>query len=315
LSNQTVRQASRGPAAAPSQARELEPIPQQAYPRRTPWSRLRRNPVAMGGLAVVVAVVVVALFAPYLAPFDPAAQFPDGLTPDGRPLPPGSRFLLGTDLLGRDLLSRMIYGARISLLVGVVANGAALAIGTGLGVLAGYFRGWIGILFMRFTDLMMAFPALILAIALAAILRPSLWIVALVICLVNWVWVARVIYSQTLSLSQKEFVEAARAVGASTSRVLLRHIFPHLWSTMLVWGTLGISTTVLFEASLSFLGVGVRPPTPSWGGIINESQSYFLDAPWLVAFPGVAILLTSLAFNLLGEGLRDAFDPRQVRNL
>jgi len=269
----------------------------------------------MGGLAVVVAVVVVALFAPYLAPFDPAAQFPDGLTPDGRPLPPGSRFLLGTDLLGRDLLSRMIYGARISLLVGVVANGAALAIGTGLGVLAGYFRGWIGILFMRFTDLMMAFPALILAIALAAILRPSLWIVALVIGLVNWVWVARVVYSQTLSLARKEFVEAARALGAAASRILFRHLLPHLVPTLLVWGTLGISTTVLFEASLSFLGVGVRPPTPSWGGIINESQSYFLDAPWLVAFPGVAILLTSLAFNLLGEGLRDAFDPRQVRNL
>ncbi len=278
---------------------------------RTPWGRLCKDPTALVGLGVIAAVVCAALLAPLIAPADPAFQHPDGLSADGRPVPPGGRFLLGTDLLGRDLLSRLLYGARVSLVVGVVANGAAVGIGTLLGVTAGYVGGWVGVLFMRFLDLMMAFPALVLAIALAAILRPSLWIVALVIGLVNWVWVGRVVYGQTLSLAQQEFVEAARALGAGPGRVLARHLLPHLLPTLLVWGTLGVSTTVLFEASLSFLGVGVRPPTPSWGGIINESQSYFLDAPWLVAFPGLSILLTSLSFNLVGEALRDALDPRR----
>ncbi len=280
--------------------------------RRPPqaWDRLKRNRVALAGMAVVAAVVMVALLAPWLAPYDPAEQFPHGLSSAGEPLPPTARFWLGTDLLGRDLLSRLIYGARVSLLIGVVANGSALAIGTVLGGLAGYARGWAGPVFMRLTDMMMAFPALLLAIALSAILQPSLWIVALVIALVNWVWIARVVYAQVLALSEREFVEAARALGVGTPRLLRRHLFPHLLPTLLVWGTLGISTTVLFEAALSFLGVGVRPPTPSWGGIINESQSYFLSAPWLVAFPGAAILLTSLAFNLVGDGLRDALDPQ-----
>lgn len=280
--------------------------------RRPPqaWDRLKKNKVALAGMGVVVVAALVAILAPWLAPYNPAEQFAEGLSPAGEPFPPAARFWLGTDLLGRDLLSRLIYGARVSLLIGVVANGVALAIGTALGGLAGYFQGWIGPVFMRFTDMMMAFPALLLAIALSAILRPSLWIVALVIALVNWVWIARVVYAQMLALSAREFVEAARALGVGPGRILRRHLFPHLLPTLLVWGTLGISTTVLFEAALSFLGVGVRPPTPSWGGIINESQSYFLSAPWLVAFPGAAILLTSLAFNLVGDGLRDALDPQ-----
>lgn len=266
--------------------------------------------MALAGLVIVAVVTIVAILAPWIAPYDPAEQFPDGLSAEGRPLSPTARFWLGTDLLGRDLFSRLLYGARVSLLVGVVANGAALAIGTVLGGLAGYFKGWTGSVFMRFTDMMMAFPALLLAIALSAILRPSLWIVALVIALVNWVWIARVVHAQMLALSAREFVEAARAIGVPTGRLLARHLLPHLVPTLLVWGTLGISTTVLFEAALSFLGVGVRPPTPSWGGIINESQSYFLDAPWLVAAPGMAVLFTSLAFNLVGDGLRDALDPQ-----
>ncbi|MDR7495040.1 MAG: ABC transporter permease [Armatimonadota bacterium] len=279
--------------------------------RRPPtvWRRLRANPSALLGLVVIGLVVVLALLAPWVAPYDPAEQFFDGLTLEGRPLPPNARFYLGTDLLGRDLLSRLIYGARVSLLIGVAANVAALSIGTAIGTVAGYFRGWTATVFMRFTDLMMAFPALILAIALAAILRPSLWIVALVIGMVNWVWIARVVYSQVLAISGREFIDAARALGVPTPRIFWRHLFPHLLPTLLVWGTLGISTTVMFEAALSFLGVGVRPPTPSWGGAINESQSYFLEAPWLVAFPGAAILLTSLAFNLVGDALRDALDP------
>ncbi len=289
-------------ATAPAQRRFRPPV--------TTWTRVARNRAALFGLVVVLVVIGMAALAPWIAPYDPAQQFFDGLTPDGRPLPPSSRFWLGTDLLGRDLLSRLIYGARISLLIGVAANAAALSIGTLFGTVAGYFRGWVGTAFMRLTDMMMAFPALILAIALAAILRPSLWIVALVIAMVNWVWIARVIHSQTLSIAQREFIEAARALGVPTWRIFWKHLFPHLLPTLLVWGTLGISTTVMFEASLSFLGVGVRPPTPSWGGTISESQSYFLAAPWLVGFPGAAILLTSLAFNLVGDALRDAIDPQ-----
>lgn len=273
------------------------------------WRRLRRNRAGLIGLVIALGMVLMALFAPWLAPYSPDQQFFEGLTPEGKPLPPGGPFLLGTDLLGRDLLSRLIWGARASLLVGVLANGAAVLIGGLVGLAAGYFRGWIGAFLMRFTDVMMAFPALLLAIALAAILRPSLWIVALVIALVNWVQVARVVYAQTLSLVQQGYVEAARALGATNARILLHHLLPHLFPTLLVWGSLGLSTTVLFEAALSFLGVGVQPPIPSWGGIINESQSYFTSAPWLVAFPGAAILLTSLAFNLLGEAFREALDP------
>ncbi len=289
-------------ATAPARRRASSPA--------TVWDRVKRTRAAVFGLVVVAAVIGAALLAPWIAPYDPARQFTDGLSPEGRPLPPSGRFWLGTDLLGRDLLTRLIYGARVSLLIGVLANAAALTIGTLFGAAAGYFRGLVSTVFMRLTDMMMAFPALILAIALAAILRPSLWIVAMVIAMVNWVWIARIIYSQVLSTSQREFIEAARALGVPTWRIFWKHLFPHLLPILLVWGTLGVSTTVMFEASLSFLGVGVRPPTPSWGGTINESQSYFLEAPWLVAFPGAAILLTSLAFNLVGDTLRDAIDPQ-----
>lgn len=275
------------------------------------WRRFAKDKAALAGLAIVLVVVAAALFAPVLAPFDPNRQFFEGLTIEGAPLPPGAPYWLGTDLLGRDLLSRLIWGARASLIVGVVANGAAVLLGTALGTLAGYAKGWLGAAIMRFTDLMMAFPALLLAIALAAILRPSLWIVALVIALVNWVQIARVVYTQTAALSEREFIEAARALGAGRARILVAHILPHLLPTILVWSTLGIATTVLLEATLSFLGVGVQPPTPSWGGIIFEGQSYFMTAPWLVFIPGGAILLVALAFNLIGEGLNDALDPTE----
>jgi peptide/nickel transport system permease protein len=272
---------------------------------------LLRNHAALFGLAVIVLMTLAALLAPQLAPYPPGEQFFDGLTLEGAPLPPNARFWLGTDLLGRDLLSRLIFGARTSLVIGIVANGVAVLVGTLFGVVAGYLGGWIGAGIMRFTDLMMAFPALLLAIALAAIFSPSLWIVALVIAMVNWVQVARVVYTQTRALVEKDFIEASRALGAGPLRILARHVLPHLLPTMLVWGTLGIATTVLLEATLSFLGVGVRPPTPSWGNIIFENQTYFATAPWLVFFPGAAILLLALSFNLVGDALHDALDPTQ----
>jgi peptide/nickel transport system permease protein len=275
------------------------------------WRRFRSDGPALFGAAVVVITVTAAVLAPWVAPYDPAQQFFDGLTLQGAPKPPDLHYWLGTDLLGRDLFSRLVYGARSSLIIGIAANSAAVLIGTVLGTTAGYVGGWVGTTIMRFTDLMMAFPALLLAIALAAILHPSLWIVAMVIALVNWVQIARVIYTQTRSLVEREFIEATRAIGANWPRVLFRHVLPHLLPTILVWSTLGIAVTVLLEATLSYLGIGVQPPTPSWGGIIYESQSYFLDAPWLVFFPGLAIVLLALSFNLVGDALRDALDPTQ----
>jgi peptide/nickel transport system permease protein len=275
------------------------------------WQRFRKDKAALFGAAVIVAVVTAAILAPWVTPYDPSEQFFDGLTLEGAPLPPNERFWLGTDLLGRDVYTRLVYGARTSLVIGIVANAVAVLIGTILGTAAGYAGGWVGTAIMRFTDLMMAFPALLLAIALAAILKPSLWIVAMVIALVNWVQTSRVIYTQTRALVELPFIEAARALGAAWPRILLVHVLPHLLPHILVWGTLGIAVTVLLEATLSFLGIGVQPPTPSWGGIIFESQSYFLTAPWLVFFPGISILLLALSFNLVGDGLRDALDPTQ----
>jgi len=272
---------------------------------------IARRPTALFGLIVVAAVVVCAFAAPVLAPFPPSEQLFDGLTLEGAPVPPDATYWLGTDTLGRDLLSRLLYGARTSLIIGIVANGTAVAIGLFVGMTAGYLRGWLGNAMMRFTDLMMAFPALLLAIVLAAIFRPSLWIVAMVIAMVNWVQVARIVYTETRGLVERDFILAERSLGAGHGRIILWHILPHLMPTAIVWGTLGIATTVLLEATLSFLGIGVQPPEPSWGNIIFESQSYFSGAPWLVFFPGIAILLTALSFNLVGDALRDILDPTQ----
>jgi peptide/nickel transport system permease protein len=274
-------------------------------------AQLVRRPLAVFGLSVIAIIVLAAIFAPLIASFSPDDQRFDGLTIEGAPLPPGGPFLLGTDLLGRDLFARLLYGARTSLIVGVLANGVAVALGALVGVTAGFFGGLIGSVLMRFTDLMQAFPALLLAIVLAALFHPSLWIVALVIALVQWVQLARIVYTETRSLAEREFVEAERAIGAGRGRILFRHILPHLLSTILVYGTLGIATTVLLEATLSFLGIGVQPPTPSWGNIINENQTYFTTAPWLVFVPGAAIILLALAFNLVGDALRDILDPTQ----
>ncbi len=272
-------------------------------------SKLYRRPSVMIALIIIFSVITLAIGAHWFAPFDPTEQFFDGLTIEGAPLAPNSQFLLGTDLLGRDLLSRIIYGSQTSLFIGIVANGIAVFLGCIVGMSAGFVQGWFGSFLMRFTDLMMAFPALLLAIVLAAIFSPSIWIVAMVIAMVNWVQIARVIYSETLAISSKDFIAAEQSIGVSSRRILFVHILPHLIPTILVWATLGISTTVLLEATLSYLGVGVQPPIPSWGNIIFENQTYFTVAPWLVFIPGIVIIIFSLCFNIVGDALRDALDP------
>lgn len=280
-----------------------------------PLFSLLRRPALLLSLLFISVVVVAALLAPWITPYDPNEQFVEGLSMEGAPLAPDATYWLGTDLLGRDLLSRLIYGARTSLLIGVLANGIAVLTGVLIGLCAGYLQGRTGSLLMRFTDLMMAFPALLLAITLAAIFQPSVWIVAMVIAMVNWVQIARVIYAETCALSARDFIAVERTLGAGTLRILGVHLIPHLIPTVLVWATLGISTTVLLEATLSFLGVGVQPPTPSWGNIIFESQTWFTTAPWLVFFPGAAIVLLSLSFNIVGDALRDALDPSLKRRM
>lgn len=284
---------------------------------RDAWRRFRKNRLAVAGGAFVAALVLVALFAPWMSPHDPAEQFDDGLTAQGLPvpstLPASPRFILGTDELGRDLLSRIIWGARVSLTVGVLANAIAIAIGVAVGSVAGYQGGRTGQVLMRITDVVMSFPTLLLAVALVAVLRPSLWVIIFVIGAVYWTWIARVIYGEARRLREMDYVEAARSAGVASAGIIVRHILPHLVPTIIVWGSLGIATNVMLEASLSYLGIGVQPPTPSWGVIIREGQNFYRAAPWLIIYPGLAIMLTVLAFNLLGDGLRDALDPRQRR--
>jgi len=231
----------------------------------------------------------------------------------GGPVPPNSQFLLGTDNLGRDVLSRLIWGARVSLLVGVVGNGLAVIIALFLGATAAFLGGWVEMIIMRFTDVMMAFPTLLLAMALSAILRPGIDILILIIAVVYWVYLARIIHGRVLSIKEEDFVLAARSIGATQWRILGRHILPHLVSEAIVYATLGVASTVLMEASLSYLGLGIQLPTASWGGMISEGQAYYRSAPWLMLAPGFMLMLTVLGFNLMGDGLRDAMDPQQRR--
>ena len=286
-------------------------------PAAQAWRRFWRDPSALTGAALVALLIALAVFAPLIAPYDPAEQFDDGLTIQGLPvpstLPSSTRFVMGTDPSGRDLFSRIVYGARVSLTVGVLANLLALAIGMLVGAVAGYSRGWAGALLMRFTDVMLAFPTLLLATALVAVLSPSVSIIIVVIGVVYWTGLARVVHGQVLRLREMDFVVAAQCLGIPSGRILLRHISPHLVATAIVWATLGIAANVMLEASLSYLGIGVQPPTPSWGRMIYECQTYYRTAPWLILFPGIAIMLTVVGFNLLGDGLRDALDPYQQR--
>jgi peptide/nickel transport system permease protein len=313
------------PVPAPlADGRTVEPERSRA------WRYLRANPTFwIGGVAVVV-IIGIAVLAPLVAPYDPNFQFRgDGLTPGGDPLGPTAKFPLGTDKLGRDELSRLVYGARTSLTVGVVANVLATLIGVIVGTLGAFFRGYrlrVGVLgrvvsvpipietvLMRFTDATLAFPALLVAIALVAIVGPSLVLVIVVIAAVLWTGTARVIYGRALVVLASDFVVAATAIGVSAPQMVVRHLLPHLVPLIIVYATLGIATTVLFEATLSFLGVGVPPPAPSWGGMIIEHVGYYRTDPRVVALPGLAIMVTILAFNLLGDALADALDPRHWR--
>ena len=274
------------------------------------WSRMRRLPRAWIGAGLVAIVILMAVFAPLLAPADPLFQSRDGLSDLGTPLAPNAQFPLGTDHLGRDVLSRMLFGARVSLFVSLFANVLAAVLGTIVGVAAGYFSGLIDAVLMRFTDVLLAFPAIILAIGLAAMLRPSISVVITVVAVITWPVLARLIRSQTLTLREREFIQAARVAGATDSYIIIHHILPHIVTITVIWATLSLATTVLTEAALSYLGVGVPPPTPSWGNMIADGQSRYRIAPWMILVPGIAILVASLGFNLLGDAVRDALDPR-----
>lgn len=280
---------------------------------RTLLRSIVRNAPAVFGAVVILVLVLVAVFAPQIAPYDPNQGFADGLSRRGGPLPPNARFLLGTDPNGRDVLSRLIFGSRVSLTIGVVANGIAMAIGVVVGMVSGFYGGWVEVVLMRFTDIVMSFPLLIFAIALIAVTGPSELNIILVLALIYWTTVARVVHGMVLSLKEREFVTACRTLGLSSARILVRHILPHLVSAIIVYGSLGVAVTILVEASLSYIGIGVPVPQASWGQMIATGQSMFREAPWLMLFPGIALLLTVLAFNLLGDWLRDELDPIQEK--
>jgi peptide/nickel transport system permease protein len=275
--------------------------------------RLLRDRAALVGAALIGFIVLVATFAPLLTPYDPLTQYPDGLSERGQPLAGSRKFIFGTDKWGRDLFTRIIYGARTTILIGVLGSLLAVSLGVTLGSMAGYVGGWVETGIMRFTDVMLSIPNLLMAMALAAILRPSITIVIVVVAIANWTYVARIVYAETLSLKQRDFVLAAHSLGVPRVQILVRHLLPHLVSIIVVYVTLGISSAVLLEAALGYLGLGVPPPTPTWGTMISEGQNAYLFAPWLVLYPGMAILLTVLGFNLFGDGLRDAVDPQQWR--
>jgi peptide/nickel transport system permease protein len=300
-------------------AEPLEPI--GAIEGRSPWqlawARLRRDRLALACLIVIAIIVIVALAAPliaYLTGHGPNEEFQTvGLTPDGLPRPPSRTFLFGTDDLGRDVLVRVVYGARISLLSGVLASSVAVALGVLVGLVGGYFGGIVDTILARLMDVVLSFPFLLFAIALVSITGPGLWVSIFVIAFFSWASVGRVVRGQTLSLREREYVEAARSLGAGDLRIMFVDILPNLVAQVIVYLTLLIPSAVVFEATLSFLGLGVVPPAATWGNMLSESLGYYRVAWWFVLFPGAALLTTTLAFNLLGDSVRDAFDPRGER--
>ncbi len=284
------------------------------------WRRLRGDRVSMVALVVIVIMVVLAIAAPVFAALTghpPNVAYPvTGENAAGNPVGPFTNgFILGTDSTGRDLLVRILYGARVSLFVGVVTTFIATALGVAIGLMAGYFGGIADTVLARFTDAVLAFAYVVLAIALAVVYGPSLTIIMLVITFFSWAGIARIVRGQTLSIKEKEYIEAARSLGAGPFRIMFFDILPNLLAPVLVVGTLYIPQAVVFEATLSFLGLGVQPPTASWGNMLADASNFYQVAWWYVVFPAAALLITTLAFNLLGDGIRDAMDPRTERLL
>ena len=272
------------------------------------WRAFRRHRQAMLGLCLVATLGLAALLTPYLAPFDPAAQGSDIVAT--RFQPPSASHLMGTDRFGRDVFSRVLYGARISLSIGFLAVAIAISLGTLLGGLAGYVRGWFDALSMRIVDLLLSFPRLVLLVTMAALFTPSILLVTLILGLTGWMGTSRIVRGEVLSVREREFIMAARALGFGNRRILLRHVLPSVMSSVIVAATLGIGNTILAEAALSFLGLGVPPPVASWGSMVASGRDVMTEAWWITTFPGIGIVLTVMSFNLVGDGLRDALDPR-----
>ena len=280
-------------------------IPREATPARRALRRLTRRRGAMLGLAIVLIFVTLALFAPWIAPYDPIATSWSAVRK-----PPSMQYLFGTDEIGRDVLSRVVWGARASLLAGLVSVCISMVLGVPIGLLAAYVGGWADSLISRFTDAMLAVPFLILAIALAAFLGPSLSNAMIAIGVSATPIFIRLTRAQVLAMKVEDFVEAARAVGNPHWRIALRHILPNVLPPLIVQASLAIAAAIIAEASLSFLGLGQQPPAPSWGSMLNTAKNYVDNAPWMAVWPGLSIFLLVLSFNLLGDGLRDALDPK-----
>ncbi|MFV1988853.1 MAG: ABC transporter permease [Gemmatimonadota bacterium] len=310
-----VRAASGRPSGrAGAEGAGLERVgPQHAGQWALGWRTFRRHRPAMFGLALVGGLGLVALLTPFLAPFDPAAQGADIVAT--RFHPPSWEHLMGTDRFGRDVLSRVLYGGRVSLAIGTLAILIAITIGSMIGAIAGYTRGWVDAISMRTVDLLLSFPRLVLLITIVALVEPSVLVITLVLGLTGWMGTSRLVRGEVLSLREREFVQAARALGFGTPRIIFRHILPNVASPIIVAATLGIGNTILVEASLSFLGLGVPPPAPSWGLMVAAGKDVMLDAPWVALFPGLAIVLTVMSFNLVGDGLRDALDPKSTTGI
>lgn len=268
--------------------------------------RLRHDPAFSGGLVLVALVVGAAALAPLLTPHDPRVG---DLTRDYL-APPGGRFLAGADSQGRDVLARVLHGARLSLLVGVVSQAVSVGLGVGLGLVAGWYGRWVDALVMRLADITLAFPTLLLLIAVSAAVRPSLVVVFVLIGIVGWAGMARLVRGQVLVLRQSEYVQAARALGAGGPRIMLRHLLPNVLGPVSVAATLGIAGAIMAEAALSFVGLGAQPPTPSWGAMVADGRDLLRVAPWVSVAPGLAIAVAVLGFNLVGEALREVLDPK-----